>query len=145
MLRLRVDVFTAAHTWHPPKGTAPVPPLQPAPLTLTQVLTGHRLLRLLGRRIADLAPQGDLGLGPDPEGPVGFALVRAVQQAGRWTVLPEPLVLSVHGDGQPPQPDDSLALPEERVWRAGSHDTAVRLAVVAAPMSSLLQASLAGG
>jgi hypothetical protein len=122
-----------------------VPPLQPAPLTLTQVLTGHRLLRLLGRRIADLAPQGDLGLGPDPEGPVGFALVRAVQQAGRWTVLPEPLVLSVHGDGQPPQPDDSLALPEERVWRAGSHDTAVRLAVVAAPMSSLLQASLAGG
>lgn len=122
-----------------------MPPLQPAPLTLTQVLTGHRLLRLLGRRIADLAPQGDLGLGPDPEGPVGFALVRAVQQAGRWTVLPEPLVLSVHGDGQSPQPDDSLALPEERVWRAGSHDTAVRLAVVAAPMSSLLQASLAGG
>ena len=117
---------------------------QPTPITLTQVLTGHRLLRLLGRRIADLAPQGDLGLGPDPDGPVGFALVRAVQQAGRWTVLPEPLVLSVHGAGQPPEPGDDLALPDEQVWRAGSQDMAVRLAVLAAPLSGLLQASLAG-
>ena len=113
--------------------------------TLTQVLTGHRLLRLLGQRIADLAPQGDLGLGPDPDGPVGFALVRAVQQAGRWTVLPEPLVLSVHGEGQPPQPGDTLAAPDERVWRAGSQDLAVRLAVLQAPLSGLLQAALGGG
>ncbi len=120
----------------------PPPPLT---LTLTQVLNGHRLLRLLGQRISDLVPQGDLGLGLDPEGPVGFALVRAVQQAGRWTVLPEPLLLSVHGDGQPPQPEDSLALPDERVWRAGSQDSSVRLVLLQAPLAGLLQASLVGG
>ncbi len=140
-------MFDVAPTRNALKGTAPVPTTPPAPLTLTltQVLTGHRLLRLLGKRIVDLAPHGDLGLGPDPEGPVGFALVRAVQHAGHWTVLAEPLVLSVHGDGQPPQPDDSLALPDERMWRAGSQDMAVRLVVVAAPLSGLLQVSMGGG
>lgn len=137
-------VYPAAPTRRLAKETAAVHNLQPTPITLTQVLTDHRLLRLLGRRIADLAPQGDLGLGPDPEGPVGFALVRAVQQAGRWTVLPEPLVLSVHGSGQSPDTADDLAQPDERVWRAGSQDMAVRLAVLTAPLSGLLQASLAG-
>lgn len=113
-------------------------------LTLTAVLARQHPLRLLGMRIADVAPQGDLGLGLDPDGPVGFALVRAVEQGGRWTVLPEPMVISVHGDGQPPLPADNLAEADERVWRASSQDVAVRLVVLRAPLVSLLQPALVG-
>lgn len=112
--------------------------------TLTQVLNRNRSVRLLGSRISDLSPRGDLGLGLDPEGPVGFALVRAFQQAGLWAALPEPLVLSVFGDGQTPAPDDAAAGPDERVWTVNSQDTVVRLALLPAPLASLLQAALGG-
>lgn len=126
--------------WRVPPESAAVVSHAPSPvLTLTQVLTRHQLLRLLGTRIADLAPRGDLGLGLDPEGPVGFALVRAVEQAGRWSLLAEPLVLSVFGDGQLPGPDDVLADADERIWTAGSQDAALLLRIVPAPLGSLLQ------
>ncbi len=116
----------------------------PPAITLTQVLTRSSVLRLLGTRITDLTPRGDLGLGLDPEGPVGFALVRAFAQADRWTLLPQPLVLSVFGEGQPPGTDDGLASADDRVWAANSQDAAVRLVLLPAPLSSLLQAALGG-
>ncbi|HOB93635.1 MAG TPA: hypothetical protein PK306_08495 [Aquabacterium sp.] len=111
-------------------------------LTLTQVLTQQHILRLLGTRISDLSPRGDLGLGPDPGGPVGFALVRAVAQGGHWSLLPAPIVLSVFGDGQPPGAEDALARPDERIWTAGSQDAALQLRIVPAPLGSLLQMAL---
>jgi hypothetical protein len=107
-------------------------------ITLTQMLTRHRTVRLYGNRIADINPRGDLGLGLDPEGPVAFALIRAFHQAGHTTVLAEPAVLSVHGDGQAAGPDDPLAQADEQVWTAASTDAALRLELQQAPLQAIL-------
>lgn len=112
------------------------------PFTLTDVLTAHRTVRLLGRRIQDLSPRGDLGLGLDPQGPVGFALVRAFSQGAGWALLPEPLVLSVFGPGQAPAAADMPAAADERVWMVDSRDTTVRLALLPGTVGAVLQAAV---
>ncbi|WP_284620211.1 hypothetical protein [Aquabacterium humicola] len=106
--------------------------------TLTEVLALGRLLSLYGRRISDVAPRGDLGLGLDPEGPVGFALIRAYRRHAGVVVLPEPLVLSVFGDGQPPDGDDADAQPGERIWTAAAADRAMRLQLQQGSLAALL-------
>ena len=114
-------------------------------ITLTQLLTRRAALRLYGQRIADISPRGDLGLGLDPDGPVVFALVRAYQQGGTTTELPEPTVISVHGEGLPPGADDAGAQAHERVWLASADMPAWRLQLHSAPLQSLLRSSPPGG
>lgn len=107
--------------------------------TLTQLLSQRAWLRLYGRKLSDLAPRGDLGLGLSPEGPTGFAQIRACVRAGMALPLPQPLILSVFGEGEAPAPDDADALPGERVWLARRSDLALQLQIRQAPMSVLLQ------
>ncbi|OYU67320.1 MAG: hypothetical protein CFE45_43630 [Burkholderiales bacterium PBB5] len=114
-------------------------------IPLTQLLTRRAALRLYGQRIADISPRGDLGLGLDPDGPVVFALVRAYQQGGTTTELPEPTVISVYGEGQAPGADDAGAHADERVWLASADMPAWRLQLHSAPLQSLLQSSPPGG
>ena len=109
------------------------------PLTLTQVLLQRGALRLYGSVVADLQLRGDLGLALDPDGPVGFALIRAYRHAGCGVVLPAPLLLSVYGAGQPPGPDDVLAGPDDRVWAARQHDASLLLALRPGRLIDLLQ------
>jgi hypothetical protein len=107
-------------------------------LTLTQVLNLERDLCLYGRRITDLSPRGDLGLGLDPEGPVGFAMVRAFRRAGGFTRLAKPLVLSVFGEGQRPDAADRDAEPGERLWIASAADRALRIELQHGTLTALL-------
>lgn len=107
-------------------------------ITLNQVLALDRRTCLYGHRIADLHPLGDLGLGLDPEGPVGFALVRAYRFDGRFVVLGERVILSVFGEGRPPRPDDADAQSNERLWSAAAGDRALRLAIHHGTLQSLL-------
>jgi len=107
-------------------------------LTLTQVLALGRQLDLYGTRIGDIAPRGDLGLGLDPEGPVGFALIRAYRHQGRFIALPTPLVLSVFGEGQPSDATDTDRRADERRWTMAAADRALRLEVQQGTLAALL-------
>lgn len=113
------------------------------PLTLTQVLLQRGALRLYGSAVCDLQPRGDLGLALDPDGPVGFALIRAYLQAGQPVILPVPVVLSVYGAGQPPAADDALAGPDDRVWTVRQHDAGLLLVLRPGHLIDLLQAGAA--
>ena len=113
------------------------------PLTLTQVLLQRGALRLYGSAVADLQPRGGLGLALDPDGPVGFALIRAYWHAGHGVVLPAPLLLSVYGAGQPPAADDGLAGPDDRVWATRQHDAGLLLVLRPGRLIDLLQAGTA--
>ncbi len=108
-------------------------------ITLTQLLIRRATMRLYGQRIADISPRGDLGLGLDPDGPVVFALVRAYQEGGCTIELPEPIVISVYGEGLPPGADDASARTGERVWLASADMPAWRLQLYSAPLQTLLQ------
>lgn len=110
-------------------------------ITLTQVLNLDRDLALYGQRITDLRPRGDLGLGLDPEGPVGFARIRAVRHCGRLKLLPTPLVLSVYGDGREPAEEDADAQLGERIWTATVADRALRLELQHGSFAALLGVS----
>jgi hypothetical protein len=107
-------------------------------VSLTQVLALGRRLALYGSRIHDLSPRGDLGLGLDPEGPVGFALVHGYRRGERFTTLPTPLVLSVFGDGQPADAADVHARPGDRVWTVAAADRALRLDLQQGTLAALL-------
>jgi hypothetical protein len=109
-------------------------------ISLTDVLALDRRVSLYGLRITDLAPRGDLGLGLDPEGPVGFALVRGYRRNGLFTRLNEPLVLSVFGEGNASQPDDADALDGERVWQVALADRVLRLELQQGGLAALLDA-----
>lgn len=111
-------------------------------VTLTDVLALDRTMLLYGSRISDLNPRGDLGLGLDPEGPVGFALVRAYRRSGRFVALPAPCVLSIFGDGVLPAPDDPDAREGERLWPAAASDRALRLELHQGTLAALLTAGL---
>lgn len=113
-------------------------------ITLTQVLSLDRRLSLYGNRITDLVPRGDLGLGLDPEGPVGFALVRGYRRGARFNWLPVPLVLSVFGDGQPPAADDDDARAGERIWTVAAADRALQLQLQQCTLAALLQPAAGG-
>ena len=106
--------------------------------TLTQVLALGRVLCLYGRRISDLTPRGDLGLGLDPEGPVGFALVRGYRRNAGFTALPTPLVLSIFGEGRPAGADDTDAQAGERTWTFAAADRALRLELQQGTLAALL-------
>ncbi|MFO1330765.1 MAG: hypothetical protein U1F56_25715 [Rubrivivax sp.] len=110
-----------------------------AGVTLTQVLALERRVDLYGSRITDLAPRGDLGLGLDPEGPIGFALVRGYRRNGRFACLPSPLVLSVFGDGRAPAPEDPDAGEGERVWTVAAADRALQVKLQQGTLAALLQ------
>lgn len=111
--------------------------------TLTELLTQRATLRLYGRKLSDLSPRGDLGLGLAPEGPVGFALIRACSRAGVPLPLPQALILSVFGEGDAPEAHDAQALPGERVWLARRGDLALQLQLRQAPLGTLLQPAAA--
>ena len=108
-------------------------------ITLTEVLSLGRRLVLYGCRITDLVPRGDLGVGLDPEGPVGFALVRGYHRNGRFTQLGEPLVLSVFGDGRQPASDDPDARDGERIWTMAAADRALHLVLQQGTLAALLR------
>lgn len=110
------------------------------PFTLTQVLLQRGALRLYGSAVSDLQPRGDLGLGLDPDGPVGFALIRAYRHAGQPVILAAPVMLSVYGTGQTPAADDALAGPDDRVWTVHQHDAGLLLVLRPGPLIDLLQA-----
>jgi hypothetical protein len=109
-------------------------------LSLSEVLALHRHVKLYGRRINDLSPRGDLGLGLDPEGPVGFAHIRAYRRNGQFHNLAHPLVISVFGEGRPAQPEDSDALPGEGVWQAALADRVLRLELQQGGLAAMLGA-----
>jgi len=125
-----------------PDMTTPIPPAPSSPpgVTLTEVLSLDRRISLYGMRITDLSPRGDLGLGLDPEGPVGFALVRGYRRNDQFRRLNEPLVLSVFGEGADPDPDDADALCGERVWRVALADRMLRLELQQGGVAALLEA-----
>ena len=110
-------------------------------VTLSQVLSLHSAVQLYGMRISDLAPQGDLGLGLDPAGPLCFASVRGVAREGRFTELPATIVLSMFGEGEPPASDDAAALAGERIWTMAAGDRALRMQLHQGTLSSLLTAA----
>jgi hypothetical protein len=108
-------------------------------LTISEVLSLNRRINLYGMRINDLSPRGDLGLGLDPEGPVGFARIRGYGRNGVFTVLGQPLVLSVFGEGRPCDPTDTNALPGEHMWRAALADRVLRLELQQGGLAALLE------
>jgi hypothetical protein len=107
-------------------------------ISMTEMLSLDRRVSLYGMRITDLSPRGDLGLGLDPEGPVGFALVRAYRRNGQFKRLDEALVLSVFGEGRSCEPDDTDALAGERVWEVALVDRLLRLELQQGSLASLL-------
>lgn len=117
--------------------TPPGPTCAPG-ITMTEVLSLDRQVSLYGLRITDLSPRGDLGLGLDPEGPVGFALVRGYRSNGQFMRLNEPLVLSVFGEGNASDPDDADALNGERVWHVALADRVLRLELQHGGLAALL-------
>jgi hypothetical protein len=108
-------------------------------ITITQVLALDRRVSLYGGRISDLSPRGDLGLGLDPEGPVGFALIRGYRRNGGFIALRQPLVLSVFGDGGPVDPSDADGEAGERVWVVALADRAFRLELQQGGLAALLR------
>jgi hypothetical protein len=108
-------------------------------MTLTQVLALGRRVVLYGHKITDLVPYGDLGIGLDPEGPVGFALVRGYRRNDRFTCLPEPVVLSVFGNGRPAAADDGDAHAGEHLWTMAAADRALQLRLQPGTVGTLLQ------
>jgi len=120
----------------------PIPPgpSSPSGVTITEVLSLDRRVCLYGMRITDLSPRGDLGLGLDPEGPVGFALVRGYRRNDQFRRLREPLVLSVFGEGDASDPDDAEALRGERVWKVALADRVLRLELQQGGLAALLDA-----
>lgn len=108
-------------------------------ITLTQMLRQRRELCLYGRKLSDLAPRGDLGLGLDAEGPVGFARVRAYRLGDECHTLLLPVVISVYGDGHPPEADDELARAGDRLWRATLDDAGLLLDIRDGTLRQLLQ------
>ncbi|HEY9110044.1 MAG TPA: hypothetical protein VIN58_25480 [Roseateles sp.] len=110
-------------------------------ITMTEVLSLDRRVRLYGRRITDLSPRGDLGLGLDPEGPVGFALVRGYRRNGTFKRLNEVLVLSVFGEGSASDPADTDALAGERVWEVALADRLLRVELQQGSLAALLGAA----
>ena len=120
----------------------PIPPGPSSPpgVTMTEVLSLDRRISLYGMRITDLSPRGDLGLGLDPEGPVGFALVRGYRRNDQFRRLNEPLVLSVFGEGSASDPDDAEALCGERVWKVALADRVLRLELQQGGVAALLDA-----
>lgn len=107
-------------------------------ITMTEVLSLDRRVSLYGQRITDLVPRGDLGLGLDPEGPVGFALVRGYRRNGQFRRLDEALVLSVFGEGRERDPADGDALDGERVWEVALADRLLRLELQQCNLAALL-------
>jgi hypothetical protein len=107
-------------------------------VTMTEMLSLDRRVRLYGMRITDLSPRGDLGLGLDPEGPVGFALVRGYRRHGLFKQLDEALVLSVFGEGSRCDSDDADALDGERVWDVALADRLLRLELQQGSLAALL-------
>lgn len=121
---------------------APLPlqdPAGAAGITMTDVLSLDRRVCLYGVRITDLSPRGDLGLGLDPEGPVGFALVRGYRRNGQFRRLDEALVLSVFGEGRASAPDDADALAGERLWEVALADRLLRLEMQQGSVAALLK------
>jgi len=108
-------------------------------MTLTQVLALDRRIVLYGHKITDLVPRGDLGIGLDPEGPVGFALVRGYRRNDRFSCLPEPIVLSVFGNGRPAAIDDDDAQAGEHLWTMTAMDRALQLRLQPGTVATLLQ------
>lgn len=107
-------------------------------ITLTQMLKQQRQLWLYGLKLSDLLPRGDLGLALDAEGPVGFVRVRGYRLDDVWHSLAQPLVLSLYGEGHPPDADDAHALPGERVWQATLDDATLRLDISAGTLQQWL-------
>jgi hypothetical protein len=108
-------------------------------MTLTQVLALDRRIVLYGRKITDLSPVGDLGIGLDPEGPVGFALVRGYRRNDRFTCLEKPIVLSVFGGGRPAAADDGDAHAGEHLWTMTAADRALQLHLQVGTVGTLLR------
>ncbi len=108
-------------------------------ITLTNILKQRALIRLIGARLTDLAPRGDLGLGLDPAGPVGFAQIRAFSVNDRATELHLPLIMSVYGDGDEPAAGDTLAAAGDRVWTVGQDDVTLALRVDRGSAAQLLR------
>jgi hypothetical protein len=103
------------------------PPAAPGSLTISQVLALDRQVCLYGLRISDLSPRGELGLGLDPEGPVGFAHIRGYRHQGNFRRLAQPLMPSVFGQGRACEPSDADALLGERVWQLAMADRLLKL------------------
>ncbi len=108
-------------------------------LTISQVLALDRRISLYGVRISDLSPRGDLGLGLDPEGPVGFAHIRGYRHNGSFTRLTQPLVLSVFGEGRAAEASDADAQIGERVWQAALADRVLRLEMRQGGLAAFLE------
>jgi hypothetical protein len=115
----------------------PQTPTHPG-LTISEVLSLDRSVSLYGMRITDLSPRGDLGLGLDPEGPVGFALIRGYRRNGLFTRLAQPLVLSVYGQGRAIGTSDTDALAGEREWQVALADRVLRLELQQGSLAALL-------
>ena len=95
-------------------------------LTLTQVLRQQNQVLVFGQHVSDFYLRGDLGLGLDPAGPVGFAWIHAFKTvSGERHSLPAPLLLSVHGPGQVAE---GLADSKERCWQVDRNEAAVQVA-----------------
>jgi len=93
--------------------------------TLTQVLFENEQVLLFGDHVSDFYLRGDLGLGLDPAGPVGFAWIRSYQTAeGQRQRFATPLLVSVNGPGEPPTHPEQ---PGERCWQVDRNDQAVRM------------------
>jgi hypothetical protein len=115
-------------------------PASPFSLTISQVLELDRQVCLYGSRISDLSPRGDLGLGLDPEGPVGFAHVRGYRHQGLFQRLAQPLILSVFGEGRACDPTDTDALAGERLWQFAMADRLLKLELQQGGLATLLGA-----
>ncbi len=107
-------------------------------VTLTQVMRQQEQLLVFGQQVSDFYLRGDLGLGLDPAGPVGFAWIRAYMGAnGQRQALATPLLLSVYGPGESTDPRES---PDERCWRVYRDASVVQVL----PIRSTWGACLAG-
>ncbi len=94
-------------------------------VTLTQVLQQQNQLLLYGQQVSDFYLRGDLGLGVQPDGPVGFAWIHAMQLAhGARQPLAAPLLMSMHGPGQT---CEHPTVPDERCWRVDKEAFSVRM------------------
>lgn len=115
-------------------------------VTLTQVLAERNQVRLYGRKVTDFALRGDLGLGGhEPEGPIVFASIDAFALAGEPpTSLLPPLLLSVHGEGEPAS-ETEPAWSTRRCWIT-DRDAVAWLAVLKkGPLRSLIEPASAAG
>lgn len=116
----------------------PQAPSRARGITMTEMLSLDRKVSLYGVRITDISPRGDLGLGLDPEGPVGFVLVRGYRRNGQFKRLNEALVLSAFGEGNARDPADPDGLDGERIWEVALADRLLRLELQQGSLASLL-------